>query len=98
MADGMFDNWTAGNTGQLLQGIGAVAGAWGSYESDKKRNKLLDKQFAYEQEKDANAQAKLDKAQLSLDSAFDSSLFSGVNKKKKNADGTDIIDTTTAVA
>lgn len=94
----MFDNWSTANTGSLLQGIGSIAGAWGNYESEKKRNKMLEKQFAYEQEKDSNAKAKLDKAQSSLDNAFDNSLFADITKKKKNADGTDIIDPTVAVA
>jgi hypothetical protein len=77
-----------GDYGTILQGIGALAGAWGSYESEKKRNKLLDEQFKYEKSKDANAQAKLDKAQTSLDNAFENSMLNTTNKKKKNADGT----------
>lgn len=94
----MFDNWSTANTGSLLQGIGSIAGAWGNYESEKKRNDLLNQQFSYEKEKDANAKQKLDKAQSSLDNAFDNSVFNLATKKKKNADGTDIIDPTVAVA
>jgi hypothetical protein len=79
---------TYGDYGSIVQGVGSVLGAWGSYESDKKRNQLLDEQFKYEKSKDANAQAKLDKAQNSLDNAFDGSMLNTTNKKKKNADGT----------
>lgn len=94
----MFDNWSAANTGSLLQGFGSIAGAWGNYQSEKERNKRLDQQFAYEQKKDANAAARLDKAQTSLDDAFNDSVFNTAIKKKKNADGTEIIDPAVAVA
>lgn len=75
--------------GSIMQGAGALANAWGSYESSKKANKLLEQQFAYEKQKDAISQNKLAQNNKSLEDAFD---LSPLNKKKKNADGADIVD------
>jgi hypothetical protein len=83
-----LSNLNANDVGSIMQGTGVLAGAWGSYESDKKRNQMLQDQMNYEKQKDQTAQSKLDKAQTSLDNAFDSSLLNPLNKKKKNADGT----------
>lgn len=83
-----FSNLNAKDVGSIMQGAGTVASAWGSYEADKKRNQLLQDQMSYEKKKDEYAQSKLDKAQTSLDNAFDNSLLNPLNKKKKNADGT----------
>lgn len=87
LTDGL-SNLNAKDIGSIMQGAGTVAGAWGSYEADKKRNQLLQDQLGYEKQKDQYAQSKLDKAQTSLDNAFDNSLLNPANKKKKNADGT----------
>lgn len=73
----------AKDVGTIMQGVGTLSGAWGSYEADKKRNQLLQDQMNYEKQKDQYAQSKLDKAQTSLDDAFDNSVLNP-NKKKKS--------------
>lgn len=78
-----FSGWDSKDTALTMQAAGTVAGAWGQYESDKKRNKLLSEQFDYEKQKDKVAQGRLDKAQASLDDAFDNSILNP-NKKKKD--------------
>ena len=85
--------WTNQDTALALQGIGAFADAWGSYETDKQKNKLLKEQFDYEKQKDMTYNAKMDSAQQNLEDAFSSSSLAP--KKKKNPDGTDVVDTTT---
>jgi hypothetical protein len=83
----MFDNWDAKDTGLAMQGFGSLASAWGSYETDKQRNKLLKEQLDYEKSKDALANERLNMAQSELDDAFmDSDLFG--KKKKKTTDST----------
>lgn len=81
----------AADVGSIMQGAGALAGAWGNFEADKQRNKFLQEQMNYEKKKDQYAQGKLDKAQASLDDAFDNSVLNP-NKKKKNPATTDITD------
>lgn len=84
--DGITDSLSkvsAKDIGSIMQGTGTLAGAWGSYEADKKRNQLLQDQMNYEKQKDQYAQSKLDKAQTSLDDAFDNSVLNP-NKKKKS--------------
>lgn len=84
-----ISNLNAKDVGSIVQGVGTVAGAWGSYEADKKRNQLLQDQMNYEKQKDQYAQSKLDKAQTSLDNAFDNSVLNPNKKKKSVADVTD---------
>lgn len=89
-----FSGWDAKDWGTVMQGAGTLAGAWGQYESDKSRNKLIQDQLAYEKQKDALANSKLDKAQASLDDAFSSSLLNP--KKKKATDPLSGVEDTTA--
>jgi len=86
---GMFDGFTAGGIGTGLQALGSLAGAWGSYESQKKTNQFLQDQFNYEKSKDDLAKKKLNTAQVNLESAFDGSLL---GNKKKKTDGTIVSD------
>lgn len=86
--------WNSKDTALAIQGFGALAGAWGQYESDKTKNKLLNKQLDYENQKDLVATTKMDTAQSNLEDAFNNSAF-GKKKKKKNADGTDVVEDTT---
>jgi len=72
--------------GAGLQGIGAVAGAWGQYESEKKRNKLLQEQLDYAKKQDALSLAKENKAQKNLEDAFSYSDLNPNKKKKKKTD------------
>lgn len=81
---------SAFNWGSAIQGIGSLAGAWGSYESAKKANKLQKEQFDYEKSKDALALTKINEHQKNVDDAFSDFTLDG--KKKKKADGSDIID------
>ena len=74
--------WDSKDTALAIQGFGSLASAWGQYETDKKRNKLLQNQLNYEKEKDTLALAKMDAAQTNLDDAFSASLL----KKKKKVD------------
>lgn len=79
-----FSGWDANDWGTVMQGAGTLAGAWGQYESDKAKNKLIREQLDYEKQKDALANQKLDKAQSALDNAFENSLLNP--KKKKPTD------------
>lgn len=87
-----FSGLDAKDVGSIIQGAGTLAGAWGSYESDKKRNQLLQDQMNYEKQKDQYAQVKLDKAQTSLDDAFDNSVLNPNKKKKSTTPTTDVPD------
>lgn len=86
-----LSNLNAKDVGSIMQGVGTLAGAWGSYESDKKRNQMLQDQMNYEKQKDQYAQGKLDKAQTSLDDAFDNSVLNP-NKKKKSTTTVEVTD------
>lgn len=81
---------TSFDYGLAVQGIGALAGAWGEYETGKEANKLKKEQFEYEKAKDLAMNTKMDSAQLNLDNAFGVPV-SG-EKKKKNPDGTDVVE------
>lgn len=81
--------------GSALNAAGALVGAWGQYETGKEANKLKREQLAYEKQKDDAYKAKLDEAQINLDDAFGDSIFN--TKKKKNPDGTDVVEPTTTV-
>lgn len=87
-----FSGLNAKDVGSIMQGAGTLAGAWGSYEADKKRNNLLQNQMDYEKQKDQYAQGKLDKAQTSLDDAFDNSVLNPNKKKKSTTTTTDVPD------
>jgi len=81
--------WDSKDTALSLQGFGSLADAYGQYENGKKRNKLLEQQFAYAKKQDALALAKQKKAQNNLDDAFTySDLNPNKKKKKKLDDGT----------
>lgn len=85
--------WDSKDTALAIQGVGALAGAWGQYESDKVRNRLLNEQFKYAQSQDAMAIEKQNLAQSNLEDAFDAS---ALNKKKKkyDANGNEIVEST----
>ena len=76
--------------GSALNAAGAIAGAWGQYETGKEYNKIKKEQLAYEKQKDAAYQARIDEAQVNLDDAFGDSVLN--TKKKKNPDGTDVAE------
>jgi hypothetical protein len=76
--------WDNKDTALALQGAGSLASAWGQYESNKKRNKILQQQLDYAKEQDALALAKQNKAQDNLDSAFSYSDLNPNKKKKKD--------------
>ena len=59
-----------GSLGDVFQGVGSLAGAWGQYESSKDASSLKKKQLQYEMDKDALANAKLDAQQKSWDDAW----------------------------
>ncbi len=82
----LFDNWDAKDTSLAISAVGNLASAWGQYKTDKERNKLLEKQFNYEVEKDKLANEKMAKAQENYDNAFDASLIIDPKKKKKTGD------------
>ncbi|MCX6075997.1 MAG: hypothetical protein NTW78_03830 [Campylobacterales bacterium] len=92
-----YENLGTGGIGGILGGVGALAGAWGSYENSKENNKLKKQQFDYEVNKDNRANTLFDKQQKSLDDAW-TPLTPTIVPKKKNADGTDTIDTTALTA
>jgi len=85
--------WDSKDTALTLQGVGALANAWGQYENGKKRNKLLGQQFEYAKQQDASALAKQNKAQSNLDDAFSYSDLNPNKKKKKK----DTLDTGSSV-
>ena len=91
--------WDSKDTALTIQGLGSLAGAWGQYETDKQRNKLIKEEMDYKKSLDARAMAKEDLAQANYDNAFSVSSFN-INKKKKKYDaaGNEIVepDTTTA--
>ena len=85
--------WDNKDTALAIQGVGSLASAWGQYESDKKRNKLLQQQLDYEQKQNDLANQKQVQAQASLDNAFDTADLN-LNKKKKKKNPLDAaIDT-----
>jgi len=75
--------WDSKDTALTIQGIGGLAGAWGQYQTDKERNKLLKKQLTYEQEQNDIANQKQIQAQTNLDDAFSTSDLNTKKKKKK---------------
>ena len=84
--------WDSKDTALTLQGVGALASAWGQYKTNKKRNQLLADQFNYAKKQDALALSKQNKAQSNLDNAFSYSDLNPNKKKKKK----DTLDTVTA--
>lgn len=85
------------NWGTVLQGIGALAGAWGSYETSKEATKIEKEKLSYEKNKDAIAEAKTQIAQDNLDSAL-SSVYTTTNKKKKKTSTLDDAFASTNIA
>ena len=83
------------NLATLVSGFGAVANAYGAYETGKKKNKIAQQQLDYEKQKDLAANLKMDTAQSNLEDAFSASTLG--KKKKKNPDGTDVVEDTTAL-
>lgn len=83
------------NYGLGIQGLGALAGAWGQYETGKEANKIKREQLAYEKQKDDAYNAKMDEAQVNLDDAFSDSIFNAKKKKTTDEDAaTDIVEPT----
>jgi len=78
--------WDSKDTALALQGFGALANAYGQYDTGKKRNKLLQDQFNYAKKQDALVLAKQNKAQSNLDDAFSYSDLNPNKKKKKKSD------------
>ena len=87
--------WNNRDTALTIQGVGALAGAWGQYKTDKQKNKLIAREIENDEKREALALANATKAQANLDDAFATSDFN-VKKKKKNAAGVYVDDTTTA--
>lgn len=83
--DGLFGSVDSKDIALGIQGVGSIAGAWGQYYSDRKRNELLADQIAYEKSKDALVLSKLDERQKIIDDAFGT-------KKKKKKEGADLIE------
>lgn len=82
---GLWDTIIGGlSNGNLLKGIGSVAGAWGSYETGKRSNKIAKEQLEFDRKQQAKADAKLEAAQAELDSALNN--IYGQPKKKKKKD------------
>jgi len=92
-------SWENRDTALTIQGIGSLASAWGQYETDKKRNKLIKEEMDYKKSLDKRVMEKEDKAQATLDDAFDSSELNINNKKKKkyDANGVEIVDPTAVI-
>ena len=78
--------WDSKDTALSIQGIGTIASAWGKYETDKTRNKLLKEQLDFEKARDVRANTRMDMAQKNYDDAFLPT--PEMAKKKKKADGT----------
>jgi len=90
--------WNSKDTALAIQGLGSLASAWGQYETDTKRNKLIKEEMDYKKSLDARAFAKADNAQINLDDAFSNSDLNTKKKKKKyDASGAEIVDTATTV-
>ena len=85
--------WDSKDSALALQGVGALAGAYGQYKTNKKRNQILQDQFNYAKQQDALTLKKENKAQSNLDDAF-SYTDLNPNKKKKKKDTLDTIVTT----
>lgn len=94
------DSWyNSRGAGLAIQGIGALAGAWGQYENGVADRKQREKEFEYQKELDTKAFDKQDLAQSNLDDAFASSDFNLKKKKKKlDALGNEISDETATTA
>lgn len=76
-------DFTLGDIGLGLEGIGTLAGAWGQYELGKAQNKLIKDQLKYQKDKDALALKKLAEREDAIDQAFGS--------VKQTSDGSDLI-------
>ncbi|MDQ7044728.1 MAG: hypothetical protein Q9M32_02275 [Sulfurimonas sp.] len=76
----------ATNYGAIFSGLGALAGAWGSYAGAKKQSKIAQEKLDYQKERDKLADTKMDTAQLNLEDAFSNSDLNSLNKKKKKKD------------
>jgi hypothetical protein len=73
------------STGSLwVQGIGALASAWGAYEVGKEKNKIEKQKLEYEKNKDKITADKQAQAQAELDNA----MANVYGSKKKKADKT----------
>lgn len=66
-------DFTLGDIGLGLEGIGTLAGAWGQYEIGKQQNKLIKDQLKYQKQKDALALEKLKKREDDINQAFGAS-------------------------
>jgi len=67
--------------GLIIQGVGALAGAYGSYKVGKESNRIAKEQLAYEKTKDTNVANRQAQAQAELDGA----MYSVYGTKKKKA-------------
>ncbi len=75
--------------GNVAKGAGALAGAWGAYETGKEQNKILRENLAYEKSKDAITANKQSLAQNELNNALVDVYGKDEEdkkKKKKSAD------------
>lgn len=88
--------WDSKDTAMTISGLGSLASAWGSYETNKKRNDLLDKQLTQQQTMINDAKGKNTQTQSGFDDAFADSDFANMKKKKKTQDPLDTTDTLTA--
>jgi hypothetical protein len=85
------------NWGKILNGVGSLASAWGSYEVGKEQAKIEKEKLSYEKSKDTEVAKKTEMAQQNLDGALDN--VYGVKKKKKTSPNTlsDAFSTPTVV-
>lgn len=72
--------------GLYVQGIGALASAWGNYKIGKEQNDIAKQLLQYEKDKDTAITTKTAEAQKEFEDGFDS-VFNP--KKKKTTEATD---------
>lgn len=61
---------TMGDIGAGLEGVGALAGAWGSYKLGQEQNKLIKDQLKYVKEQDALRLKKLAEREKTINDVF----------------------------
>jgi hypothetical protein len=85
--------------GSALQGVGALASAWGNYTVGKKNNKLAQEKLQYEKDKDVQVSERQAQAQAELDGAM-YNVYGSTKKKAKQEDGSlsSAYDSTTTTA
>ncbi len=73
-----------------IQGAGALASAWGTYEVGKESNKIAKEQLEYEKKKDKGVSDKQAQAQAELDGAM-ANVY-GSKKKKATQEAGSLSD------